>query len=139
MSGALYKDVWYAPGGNSWAAQFIRDANGRYLWDDTEATGSLSLSLETVLSKAGEADFWVSPSQFTSYEEMEQVNRHYPEFRPFRDRNIYTYALSKGKTGGLIFFEVGPNRPDLILRDLIHIFHPEVLPDHDLYFFKPLQ
>ncbi len=139
MSGALYKDVWYAPGGHSWAAEFIRDANGSYLWEDTRDTGSLSLSLESVLSRATEADFWISPSQFTSYEELENTNRHYTEFRPYRDRKIYTYALSKGETGGLTFFELGPNRPDLILRDLIHIFHPEILPDHTPFFFKPLR
>ncbi|MBT8284096.1 MAG: ABC transporter substrate-binding protein [Flavobacteriaceae bacterium] len=139
MSGALYKDVWYVPGGKSWAAQFIRDANGSYLWEDTEEVGSLSLSLESVLSKASEADLWISPSQFTTYEEMVQANRHYRQFNPFKKQKIFTYALSKGETGGLTFFELGPNRPDLILKDLIHIFHPDVLPNHNLYFFKPLQ
>jgi len=139
MSGALYKDVWYAPGGNSWAAQFLKDANAQYLWEDTEETGSLSLSLESVLANAANADYWVSPSQFTSYAELEKANSHYLQFDPFKKKKIYTYALSKGETGGLIFFELGPNRPDLILKDLIHIFHPEVLPEHTLFFFKPLQ
>ena len=139
MSGAIYKDVWYAPGGNSWAAQFIRDANGKYLWDDTEETGSLSLGLESVLARASEAEYWISPSQFTSYSEMKQSNRHYTQFNAFRDKKIYTYALSQGETGGLTFFELGPNRPDLILKDLIHIFNPEILPEHKLHFFKPLQ
>ena len=139
MSGALYKDVWYAPGGNSWAAQFIQDANAHYLWADTEDTGSLSLSLESVLEKANQADFWVSPSQFTSYSELERANAHYLQFKPFQRKKVYTYASAKGDTGGLLFFELGPNRPDLILKDLIHIFHPEVLPEHTLFFFKPLR
>ncbi len=139
MSGALYKDVWYAPGGNSWAAQFIEDANARYLWKETKETGSLSLSLESVLAKATKADYWVSPSQFTTYDDLAQANSHYLQFDPLKNKKIYTYALSKGDTGGLIFFELGPNRPDLILKDLIHIFHPEVLPEHTLFFFKPLQ
>ncbi len=139
MSGALYKDVWYAPGGNSWAAQFIQDANAQYLWANSVETGSLSLSLESVLEKANQADFWVSPSQFTSYNELERANAHYLQFKPFQRKKIYTYASTKGDTGGLLFFELGPNRPDLILKDLIHIFHPEVLPEHTLFFFKPLQ
>lgn len=139
MSGALYKDVWYAPGGNSWAAQFIKDANARYLWEGTEETGSLSLSLESVLAQAMNADYWISPSQFTSYDQLEEANSHYLQFKPIKNKKIYTYARSKGETGGLIFFELGPNRPDLILKDLIHIFHPEVLPEHKLFFFKPLQ
>ncbi|MGB5647461.1 MAG: ABC transporter substrate-binding protein [Muriicola sp.] len=139
MSGALYKDVWYAPGGNSWAAQFIQDANAQYLWANSVETGSLSLSLESVLEKANQADFWVSPSQFTSYNELERANAHYLQFKPFQRKKVYTYASTKGDTGGLLFFELGPNRPDLILKDLIHIFHPEVLPEHTLFFFKPLQ
>jgi len=139
MSGALYKDVWYAPGGNSWAAQFIEDANARYLWKETEETGSLSLSLESVLSQAMNAEYWISPSQFTTYAELEEANSHYLQFNALKNKKIYTYAGSKGETGGFIFFELGPNRPDLILKDLIHIFHPEVLPEHNLFFFKPLE
>ncbi len=138
MSGALYKDVWYAPGGNSWAAQFIEDANARYLWEESEESGSLSLSLESVLAQAMNADYWISPSQFTSYAELEEANSHYLQFKALENKKIYTYARSKGETGGFIFFELGPNRPDLILKDLIHIFHPEVLPEHNLFFFKPL-
>ena len=51
---------------------------------------------------------------------------------------IYTFANTKGETGGLLFYELGPARPDLILKDLIYIFHPELLPEHELFFFKPL-
>lgn len=139
LSGALYKDVWYLPGGKSWASQFIKDANARYLWDGTPETGSLSLSLENVLVKAKAAEFWISPSQFKSYPEMLEANEHYAQFNAFQNHKVYTFASTTGDTGGLLFYELGPNRPDLILKDLIHIFHPEVLPDHQLFFFKPLQ
>jgi iron complex transport system substrate-binding protein len=138
MSGALYKDVWYAPGGQSWAAEFIRDANADYLWKDTSQTGSLSLSIENVLNEGKSADFWIAPSQFTSYSELQNDTWHYKQFKAYNNKTIYTYALSKGETGGLLYYELGPNRPDLILKDLIHIFHPEVLPDYTPIFFKPL-
>ena len=138
LSGALYKDVWYLPGGKSWAASFINDANADYLWKDTNGTGSLSLSLESVLSKGVDASFWVSPSQFTSYDELNKASRHYKRFKAFKEKIIYTFANTKGETGGLVVYELGPARPDLILKDLIYIFHPELLPDHELFFFKPL-
>ncbi len=138
LSGALYKDVWYLPGGNSWAAKFLKDANASYAWSNTEQTGSLNLSIESVLAKGIETDFWISPSQFTSYREMEEANPHYLKFKAFQNKKVYTFAYTKGETGGLLYFELGPNRPDLILKDLIHIFHPEVLPKHELFFFKPL-
>ncbi|MBT8239039.1 MAG: ABC transporter substrate-binding protein [Croceitalea sp.] len=138
LSGALYKDVWYLPAGDSWAAQFLNDANSDYLWSNTEGTGSLALGLESVLSVGTEADFWVSPSQFTTYEEMLSANDHYTGFKAFKTKNIYTFAKTKGTTGGLLYYELAPQRPDLVLKDLVHIFHPELLPSHELYFFKPL-
>lgn len=139
LSGALYKDVWYLPGGKSWAASFINDANADYLWSDTNATGSLSLSVESVLAKASNASFWVSPSQFISYNELDKASRHYRQFKAYKEKKIYTFANTKGDGGGLLFYELGPARPDLILKDLIFIFHPELLPEHHLFFFKPLQ
>ena len=139
LSGALYKDVWYLPAGSSWAATFIEDANAEYLWKDSNGTGSLSLSLEAVLAKANEADFWISPSQFISYAEMEKANTHYLSFRPFRERQVFTFAGTKGSSGGLLYYEQAPGRPDIVLKDLIHIFHPVLLPDYEPYFFKPLE
>ncbi|MGI9551300.1 MAG: ABC transporter substrate-binding protein [Aurantibacter sp.] len=139
LSGALYKDVWYLPGGRSWAAQFLVDANVDYLWKETNETGSLALSIESVLAKAQNADFWISPSQFISHKQMEEVNRHYLRFDPFQNKRIYTFANTRGDTGGLLYYELAPNRPDLVLKDLVHIFHPELLPDHEPFFFKPLE
>lgn len=138
LSGALYKDVWYLPGGNSWAAEFFSDAHADYLWKDTPETGSLSLSLESVLEKGKSAEFWISPAQYTSYKAMEAANRHYLEFDAYKNRNSYSFAGNTGETGGLLYYELAPQRPDLVLKDLIHIFHPELSPDHELFFFKPL-
>jgi iron complex transport system substrate-binding protein len=138
LSGALYKDVWYLPGGKSWAAQFIADANGDYLWKDTQETGSLSLSIESVLQNGKEADIWISPSQFTAYEDMAGSSKHYALFNAFKNKRIHTFSLTTGATGGLLYYELAPNRPDLVLKDLIHIFHPELLPGYDPFFFKPL-
>ena len=138
LCGALYKDVWYLPGGKSWAAKFLEDANTYYPWSQSEQTGSLNLSIESVLATGVDTDYWISPSQFTSYQEMKDANRHYLSFKAFQNKNIYTFAKTKGDTGGLLFYELAPNRPDLVLKDLIHIFHPEILPEHELFFYKPL-
>ena len=79
LSGAMYKDVWHLPQGDSWAAQFIADANGAYLWGDSEGTGSLSLNIESVLDKGKAAQFWIGPGQYTSI----QIGRaHVPSNLP---------------------------------------------------------
>lgn len=139
ISGALYKDVWYLPAGDSWACQFLEDAQADYLWKDSEGTGSLSLSIETVLEKGKDAEFWVSPSGFTTYDEMQQASEHYGQFEAFKNKEVYTFSATKGATEGLLYYELAPQRPDLVLKDLVHIFHPHLLPDHRPFFFKPLQ
>jgi iron complex transport system substrate-binding protein len=139
LSGAIYKEQWYMPRGNSWAASFLKDANAAYLWADSEGTGSLALSFETVMEKAENVDFWIGPAQFTTFKEMVESNPNYAHFKAFKDKNIYSFSSKKGKTGGILYYELASNRPDLILKDLIRILHPELLPDYELYIFEKLK
>ncbi len=138
ISGALYKDVWYCPGGKSWAAQFLKDANAEYIWETTPETGSLSLNWEAVLEAGQHSDFWIGPAQFTSYNSLEKESLHYKQFNAFKNKNVFTFAKTKGATDGLLYFELAPQRPDIVLKDLIRILHPELLPEYQPYFFKPL-
>ncbi len=139
MCGAMFKDVWYLPGGKSWAAQFLKDANSTYLWADNNKNGSLALGWENVLETAQNADFWLSPSNFKTYEELKNNSLHYEQFKPFKEKNIYSFTGTTGETGGILFFELAPTRPDLVLKDLIHIFHPELLPNYKSFFYQPLK
>ena len=139
LAGSMYKDQWYLPYGDSWHAKFIEDANAQYVYEDTEGAGSMSLSFENVLDKARDADYWVGPAQFQSYREMLDASPHYRQFSAFQERNVYTFSSEKGKTGGVLFYELAPNRPDLVLKDLISIFHPDLLQEYETTFYKPLQ
>ena len=139
MAGAIYENQWYLPHGNSWGALFIKDAGAHYLWSDSRGTGSLALPFEKVLEKAENADFWIGPAQFNSLSEMTAENPHYGQFKAFRNKNVYTYSNKKGAKGGLLFYELAPNRPDLVLKDMLKIFHPELLPGYDLYFLEKLK
>lgn len=138
LSGSLYEDKWYLPQGESWGAKFITNANGNYLWAKTKGTGSLSLSFEKVYSLAKNADIWFM-DQYTSLEEIKNANPHYSQFKAFKTKNIYSFSKKKGKTGGVIYYELAPNRPDLVLKDLVKIFHPVLLPNYELYFFEKLK
>ena len=138
LAGAMYKDVWYLPGGKSWQAKFLEDANANYLYADTKENGSLSKSFEAVLDQANNAEFWIAPAQFTSYSEMLESSQHYAEFKAFQEKKIFTIAKTKGEKGGVLYYELAPNRPDLVLRDLVGILHPELLDLETYSFFKPL-
>lgn len=139
MAGAMLNDQWLMPQGDSWFAQFYKDAGGTYFWANTKGTGSLSLSFEQVLEHAQNADVWIGPGQYTSLLQMQEANPHYAQFKAFREKRVYSYSNKTGKTGGLIFYELAPNRPDLVLKDLVYIFHPELLPGYKLHFFEQLK
>lgn len=139
LAGSMYKDVWYLPYGDSWQSKFIADAHGNYLYSDSEGSGSISAAFESVLNKGQQADFWIAPGSFTSYDGLLDASQHYKEFTAFQNRKIYSYAGVTGETGGVLYYELAPNRPDLVLKDLIHIFHPDLLPDYQNTFFKSLE
>ena len=135
----MHKDVWYLPNGDSPEAQLMRDANLSYLWEDTKGNGSLALSFETVLETAKNADIWLSPSYYRSLEQLKQANPLYMAFKPFQDNRIYTFTNTTGATGGVLYYELGTTRPDLVLQDLVSLCHPELNINHQPVFFKVLQ
>ncbi len=139
LCGAMYQDQWYVPQGESWAALFLKDAQSQYLWADTKGNGSLSVPFEAVLEKTQNADFWIAPGDFSSLKQMSESNPHYNQFASFKNKKVYSYAINKGAKGGIVYFEWSPTRPDWVLKDLIKILHPELLPNHKLYFFQKLE
>ncbi|WP_299527139.1 ABC transporter substrate-binding protein [uncultured Lutibacter sp.] len=136
LSGGLFKDIWNLPAGESFAAVFFKDANTNYLWSDSKGKGSLSLNIENVFLKGKDAEIWVSPSFHTSLNNLREANAVYSEFKAFQSSEVYSYMNTKGETGGIIYFELSPTRPDLVLKDIIKIAHPELLPDYNFTFFK---
>ena len=139
LSGSMFKDVWNVPAGESFIATFYNDANLHYLWKDTKGTGSLPLSFESVLEKGQHADFWFNCGLYATKEQLTTANIHYKEFDAFTNNKIFSIGHNKGETGGLIYFELSPVRPDLVLKDLIKITHPNLLPEYELTFYKEVE
>ncbi len=138
LCGAMHKDIWYLPSGTSPEAQLLKDANLDYLWQNTTSQGSLALSFESVFEQAKNAEYWISPSYFTSKKALLQANMHYTKFKAYTNNKIYSFANTTGKTGGVLYYELGTARPDLVLKDLIHICHENILPNYQPTFFKKL-
>ena len=138
LYGSMYEDVWYVAKGNSWVAQFMKDAQSNYLWFDLKGTGSQGLSFEKVLDKAKTANVWIASGSFLTLAELEKANPHYSEFDAFKNKSIYTFESKFGATGGTIYYELSPSRPDLVLKDYIKIFHPDLLPSYEFTFASKL-
>ncbi|WP_156113387.1 ABC transporter substrate-binding protein [Wocania ichthyoenteri] len=139
LSGAMHSDIWYLPNGTSTEAQLLKDANTNYLWKDSKGYGSLKLSFETVFTKAKDADIWLNPSNYTSLKALKNTSSHNTMFTAFKNKNVYTITNTTGKTGGVLYYELGMTRPDLVLKDIIKICHPELLKDYKPFFLKPLE
>ena len=139
LYGNMYKDQWFVARGNSWVAQFLKDAKSNYLWSDLEGTGSLGLPFEKVLEKAKNADVWIAAGTFKTLKDLGSTNPHYSQFNAFTKKNVYTFESKLGATGGTIYYELAPSRPDLVLKDYIKIFHPELLPNYSFTFAEKLK
>jgi iron complex transport system substrate-binding protein len=138
FSGIVYGDIWYVPGGKSWAAQFLADAGANYLWSKTEASGSVPLSFEQVFAKAHDAPYWINTADFSSLQALAAADERYKRFRAWQQEQVYTYTNKINTTGGNEYLELGYTRPDMVLADLIKILHPELMEGHELYFYKRL-
>jgi len=66
-------------------------------------------------------------------------NPNYAFFKPVQTKKVYSYSAKKGKTGGVIYYELAFSRPDLVLKDMIKIIHPELMSDYELFFLEQLK
>ncbi len=133
-----WKGVWYVPGGKSNVAELIKDAGGNYLWSDTDVSRSFTLSIESVYEKGGDADFWLNPGQAGSLSDIIATDSRLRMFKVLQSGNVYNRNKRLSPGGGNDYMESGIVNPDVILRDLIKILHPEILKDDSLFYYKKL-
>lgn len=139
ISGGLFKDIWNLPAGDSFEASFLNDANTNYLWKNSKGKGSLSLNIENVFEKGKDAEIWISPSFHKTLKDLKKANDIYPQFKAYKNKQVYSFINKRGAKGGIVYFELAPARPDLVLKDLIKITHPELMQDYNFTFFEKLK
>ncbi len=138
LTNIMYGDAWYLPGGNSFIANLIKDAGGSYILKDDPQTGNLPLAYEVVFSKANNADYWINIGSFETIGELVESDTRYKSFTATQIGNLYNNNLRMNQFGGNDYFESGTLYCDIVLKDLIRVFHPELLPDHELYYYQKL-
>jgi iron complex transport system substrate-binding protein len=139
MTGLPYKDQWWVPGGKAYLAAMLKDAGADYLWKDHPSDESFVVSPEQMIIEAEKAEFWLHTGFVTSLSGIIGFDSRYSNFKPFVDKKLYNNDLRLSGDGGNDFWESGVVRPDLILDDLISIFHPEIDPQHQLYYYRKLE
>jgi len=136
---APYNGNWWIPGGNSYLAIFLRDAGSSYLWADDASNGSRIIDFEAVYERAADADFWLNPGQWEDLNDGMRADERLAEFRAFQEGNVYNNNARLNQYGGNDYWESGTTHPDVVLMDLLKIFHPELFPNHKLVYYQQLQ
>lgn len=128
--------VWYIPGGRSYMANLFADAGADYPWREDQSSGTIPLSFEKVLEHGENADIWVikyhKPYDM-SYDDLKQEYSGYENFRAFKNRTIFACNTAKAP-----YYEELPIHPDYVLKDLVWVFHPELLKGYEPRYFKNL-
>ena len=127
-----YSGTWYVAQGDSYMARLYHDAGGDWPWADSSGSGSLSLSLEDVATKAMDADIWLirSYGYETTPETLKAMNPRYSSFKPLISGKIYSCNTAERN-----IFNDAAFHPDKVLAEYIAIFHPDVMQDYNLQYF----
>lgn len=130
FSGELRGGNWYAVGGKSFLAQLFRDAGADYFLSESEDehSGGVTLDFETVYSKASKAKYWRIVNSYKgtfSYEALRDEDARYADFDAFKNKGVVYCNMRE-----VPFYESMPTQPEVVLSDLIKIFHPSLLPDN---------
>ena len=134
-----WKDSWFFPGGSNYFVKLIEDAGGNYIFKDFQGSKSYSISFEKAIEAGMSADIWLNPGASYSIADIKQTDERLLNIAPCINGRVFNNNLRSSPVGGNDFWESGVVHPDLILKDLIYIFHPELLPNHKFYYYRKIE
>ena len=136
--GMPWNGAWYLAGGKSFQAQLFNDAGANYLWADNTETTSFIVDKEVIIEKALNADYWINLNAFNSVKEVTNVDAKLKAFKSVKSGNMYNNNLKVNTANGNDYWESGVINPQVVLADLIKIFHPNLI-EHELVYYKRLE
>jgi iron complex transport system substrate-binding protein len=136
FSGEMHYGTWHAVGGKNYLAQIFRDAGANYVINDDE-TGGENLEFEQMYALAAKANYWrilnSFPGEF-SYEALRASEPRNELFQAFKQKKVI-YCNMKQQA----YYEIIPVQPDVLLKDFVAIFHPELVePQYEPVFYRLL-
>lgn len=125
FSGEMHGGNWFAVGGKNHLAQMFRDAGADYILKD-DNTGGVPIEYEQMYATAANADYWrilnSYPGEFT-YEALKASEPRNELFKAFKEKHVIYCNMKQTP-----YYEETPVHPDLLLADLVAIFHPDLVP-----------
>jgi len=134
---APYGDSWFMPPVNSYAAQLIADAGGEFVYTANTGNSSVPVDMEEAYRLATDADIWINTGICTSLDELKALCPKFSDTRPVVTGRVFNNNRRTNPAGGNDYYESGAINPDVVLRDLIMIFHPGAMST-ELTYYKQL-
>ena len=139
MLNTPYGDAWFMAPMTSYMAQLIADAGGDYLYKKNTSTRSLPIDMEEAALLVSQADIWLNVGNISTLAELQRSLPRFADARCVGTGNVWNCNRRTNAAGGNDYWESGIVRPDVILSDLVKIFHPELLPDRKLYYYRHIE
>ena len=124
LSGEMHYGNWHAVGGKNYLAQIFRDAGAEYVVNDDEEAGE-NLEFEKMYALSAHADYWRILNSFPgdfSYEALKASEPRNALFKAFKERKVIYCNMKQTP-----YYEITPVEPDVLLKDFVAIFHPELV------------
>ena len=138
MVNTPWNDSWVMPSVKSYVAQLITDAGGDYIYKKNTSNSSQPIGLETAYGLISEADVWLNTGMVTTLDQLKAMNPKFSDAKAIREKTVYNNNLRLTSGGGNDYWESSVVHPDILLRDLICIFHSELIHE-DLYYYRHLE
>lgn len=136
MINTPYGDTWFMASSQSYIVRLIRDAGGNYVYEQNTGNMSLPVDMEEAMLLALKSDCWINVSPIASIPEFLDALPKFAEVPCVAKGEIYTNAGKLSPKGGNDFWESGVVNPQIVLRDLVKIFHPELVEEEFVYYKK---
>lgn len=136
MTGGGTRGSFVIAGGRSYVAALIKDAGGRYVWAESPSTGIASVDLEAEVRQAANADIWINAGDSRSLAAMVAEEPRDAAFKAWRQGQVWTYDRRATPDGANDYWSRSSTHPDVVLADLVKIFHPALVPGHVFEWYR---
>ncbi len=134
-----YADAWFIPGDDTYIGQLVRDAGGDLLLTEEGSAESNGLGFEVVYEGGLSADIWlIDTFGVQTQTELLALDSRFGDFEAFQAGAVWNNNRDENANGGNNYYELGVTNPHLVLQDLVAIFYPDLLPDHEFTFYQML-
>lgn len=139
MINTPYADSWFMASTTSYVARLIADAGGDYIYQKNTSNTSLPIDLEEAAILISQADVWINAGSVATLKDMRSEYPKFADMRCVEQGQIFNFDRRMSPRGGNDYWESGVVRPDVVLRDLIKIFHPELMEDEEFFYYRKLE